>query len=489
MTANAPSVSFSSQVTATQHPLVAQYTITVPDGSAVKVQFGPTTSYGLQTNSTDAPSGGGAVSILVAGMTADSAYHLQALVTLGNGTTQADSDHVFQTGALPSSDLPKLQVTTNRAPAPGVELVNMNPGIPVVTDLSGNVLWFYLGDATDVANHGHPMPLRMLANGNIMALITNRYTGHPNTPYGCLREVDLSCTTVSNAYGPRSITLPELNQRLQQVPTPSGRIVQVNYFSHDVFELANGHVVVICQEFVDVTMDGATITVMGDALVDLDEAFNPQWVWSAFDHLDLTRHPYLWDPDHDWTHSNAVQATPDGNLMLSVRNQSWVLKINYANGAGDGSILWRLGYEGDFTLAGNAPANWFFAQHYPHILTTSGTSITSLTVVDNGNYRPGTDPPEFSRCLIVQLNEAAMTAEVAWQYPQSPDFYSYWGGDVVQLGNGDMEICMSRPTPQHSFAREVNFQSGTLQWEMLIAPPYAYRSYRMPSLYPGVQWP
>lgn len=73
----------------------------------------------------------------------------------------------------------------------------------------------------------------------------------------------------------------------------------------------------------------------------------------------------------DWTHSNALVYSPsDGNLLLSVRHQSWVLKIDYNNGAGTGNLLWRLGYQGDFALTQNGvpsfdPSDWFsFLPHY-----------------------------------------------------------------------------------------------------------------------------
>ncbi len=62
-------------VTATNNPQVALYTITPPFAGNVTVNFGPTTSYGKQTWSVATPSGGGPVSIEVAGMLASTAYH------------------------------------------------------------------------------------------------------------------------------------------------------------------------------------------------------------------------------------------------------------------------------------------------------------------------------------------------------------------------------------------------------------------------------
>ena len=88
-------------VTATNNPQVALYTITPPFAGNVTVNFGPTTSYGKQTWSVATPSGGGPVSIEVAGMLASTAYHLQAAVTLADGVTATDVDHTFTTGAVP----------------------------------------------------------------------------------------------------------------------------------------------------------------------------------------------------------------------------------------------------------------------------------------------------------------------------------------------------------------------------------------------------
>src|ERR1700757_340071 len=55
-------------VAATANPQVALYTISVPDGLSAFIQFSTDTSYRLSTWSVAAPSGGGAVPVLVAGM-------------------------------------------------------------------------------------------------------------------------------------------------------------------------------------------------------------------------------------------------------------------------------------------------------------------------------------------------------------------------------------------------------------------------------------
>ena len=485
----------SSSVSGTSNPLVASFRLTVPNQSRVKIQFGLTTDYGFETWQVPAPSGGGTVTILVAGMLQSSTYHMRAVIHLANGITIFDVDQTFQTGAIPAHiPMPKFHVVdSSTLPCAGVELVNLNPNNPVVTDLQGNIIWYYF-NATDQAHKCHPMPLKPLPNGNMLVSCTNRYDGS-QTPYCVLREVDLASNTVSGPNGPRELFMEDLNQRLQKVKTPFGRTVQVNYYSHDVLPLPNGHTVLLCQEFVNIDVGGTQILVWGDALVDLDDSYNPVWVWSAFDVLDINRHPFEWSPDgYDWTHCNAVQSTPDGNLLLSVRNQSWVLKLDYANGSGTGRILWTLGFQGDFSWNRLDTATWFFAQHDPFILETSGNSITQLALVDNGNYRAGTYPTPFSRGLILNLDETKMTADISWQYPVSPNFFSFWGGNVNRLPNQNIEVCMSDPIPvgsqqkfAPSFAVEVTVDQQEI-WRMSTTPSNVYRSNRIPSLYPGVQW-
>ena len=105
----------------------------------------------------------------------------------------------------------------------------------------------------------------------------------------------------------------------------------------------------------------------------------------------------------DWTHSNSVVYSPDdGNLLLSMRHQFWVLKIDYENGQGSGDILWRLGPQGDFTLMKGGVADediddWFYSQHYANIVSPNSTGVFNLMVFDNGDDRGIFDVPS-DRC-------------------------------------------------------------------------------------------
>jgi len=500
-------------ISPTSHPLVAKYTITLVKGVKVTVQFGLTTAYGRSTAPVPSPPGGGPVSILIAGMKASTTYHVRARIQWPDGKWLDTPDQTFTTGALPNIALPTLSATTsaNQTPNPGVELVNViDPtGISAVADIDGNILWYY-DNTADSSWEGYAFPIKPMKNGNFMASITNLYSnGVPQTiPYNSvLREIDLVGNPVRELY------LADLNAAL----TKMGSDVQALCYSHDVLPLWNGHTILLVQQQKTVQLTAppgpGQFTILGDAMIDLDENFNPVWTWSTFDWLDVNRHPmeFTAAAGYDWTHCNCIQVAPDGNLVLSSRHQNWLMKIDYQRGNGPGTVLWKLGYQGDFTLVGNAtqPTDWFFAQHYPNLLQASGNQITLLSVFDNGNDRcyatPGgcaatspAPPPPFSRGAIFKVDETAMTARLAWQYPLN--MYSYWGGNVMSLVNDDIEICASEPVaigqpippsdvPSQVAELRLGPTSPVIVWQMTVKPGGTYRSYRIGSLYPGVIWP
>ena len=64
-----------------------------------------------------------------------------------------------------------------------------------------------------------------------------------------------------------------------------------------------------------------------------------------------------------------------------------MIKIDYANGTGDGHIVWTLGQGGNFTLVNTAdpgdPSPWFTHQHDVRYIND-----TTLVLFDDGNTRP-----------------------------------------------------------------------------------------------------
>jgi arylsulfate sulfotransferase len=470
-------------VSPTVNPLVASYSIAAPEGASVQVQFGPDTNYGLTTWSQPAPASGGAVTILVAGMRASSIYHMRAVVQLEDGTQVVDADHVFTTGAVPANRLPTITVnqSADLAPRSGIELLSLVPGTgnqltAVATDLSGNVIWYY-----DMGPGEWPFPIKLLPNGH-MLLVASNVSGTSD-----VREIDLAGTVMNR------ITPSELNSGLSSF--------QAFAFHHDVLQLPNGHLIFIVQYAKAFNIPGLEpgTQITGDALVDWDTKRRvPVWTWSTFDHIDISHAPFGYP---DWTHANAVIYSPDdGNLILSMRNQNWVIKIDYRDGAGDGSILWRLGPGGDFTLpTGEAPIEWNYGQHYPTLLGPNTAGVFPLMFFNNGNNRlldannticgsPGAASC-YSSVPIVELNEYTKTAQIVWEDKLSA--YSICCGNASLLPNGNVEfdVAFDQHTLGISYIQEVTQeQNPQLLWQMNIAGQLAYRGFRIPSLYPGVQW-
>jgi hypothetical protein len=438
----------------------------------VSAEFGPDLTYGRRTWSQPVPAGGETVRLLVAGMRANTTYHIRARIDLRSGRTLFDADHTFTTGALPQASFPSVTVTpaSGLTTGAGVELISSvsTDVSAVVLDTDGAVIWYYY----DPNQPTLAFPIRRLANGNYLINFGST-----------VREVDLAGRIL------REVTLDQLNAGL----AASGYALQATGFHHDVLGLNNQHWIVLVNEsrdFQDLPGYPGTTSVLSDALVDLDPNNEPVWVWQAFDHLDVNRHPFAFP---DWTHSNALVYTSDGNLLLSVRNQSWVLKITYANGTGSGDILWRLGPDGDFTLSEGDPAQWFYNQHFPVLLKTRGSQFR-LALYDNGNTRPDSSGQPclqnntcYSRGVIMNVDELARTAEVSWEHVLG--WFSSWGGSIRVLSNGNVECDSS--TVDGGYSRVVEVMAGSdpqLVWQMDTSGAYLYRAYRISSLYPGVQW-
>ena len=474
-------------VTATWNPLVAAYAIPVPEGASVRVQFGTDTAYIQSTSFVPSPATGGATTVLVAGMRAMTTYHMQAVIELADGSQVLDADHTFTTGAIPANQLPNIssQLTGVGTPSPGVELLSLNQSktenllCAVATDLAGNVIWYY-----GLPAGASVQPIKLLPDGHMLLLTY----GSVND----IREIDLAGNIIYQ------ITLDAINESLALHAS-----FQIGELSHDVFILPNGHLMLLAgvtETINDFPGIPSGTVVVGNALIEWDLQRGAVWTWSTFDHLDLTHAPWGLS---DWTHGNAVIYSPDdGDLIFSMRTQNWVVKINYKDGTGDGSILWRFGPGGDFSLSnGEAPIEWSYGQHYPTIQSPNSSGIFSFMFFNNGNYRLMDSNGDvcgstgvgacYSSVPIFELNEYTKTATLVWESNLAPA-YSICCGDALILPNGDVEfdVALDANTPNVSYIEEITqTEAPELIWKMSIRGQLAYRGIRIPSLYPGQVWP
>ena len=82
-----------------------------------------------------------------------------------------------------------------------------------------------------------------------------------------------------------------------------------------------------------------------------------------------------------------------------------------------------------------------------------------------------------------------MTATLQFHQFIPPSLYSVFGGNALILENGDIEYDLCGLNPESSQVFEVTDEpTPQTVWNLTLSKNYAYRSYRVPSLYPGVQW-
>jgi len=472
-------------VTPTLNPLVALYSAPPCKRGTVRVRFrpagGPSNSPWTNTNSLPCVPGQSR-NFVVAGMRANTPYEM-----VHRGSEDQDTPFaslIFTTGTPPATlSIPAF--TVRQAPGPGAEIrrrliyhnLAARPAANAVnllaTDLSGGIEWYY--DPLTSGLIGIALPgSAPLPKGTV--LLGGR-DSHRTAGLNVLREIDLAGNPL------RETNIDAVNAQLK------ARGQQIIYgFHHEFSRLPNGDIVTLGWTQRLVAAGGTPTRYVGDMLIVLDEDLQVTWTWDAFDHLDVTRGPVLGEPCTtpcplpgaiDWLHENAVSWSPaDGNLIVSVRHQDWVIKIDYARGTGDGHVIWRLGQGGDFAVNSPEPSPWFSHQHYPHYLDDK-----TLLLFDNGNTRRAGDPNAHSRGQLWKLDEDARTATLVLN---------------VDLGNYSAELGTAERMPNGNYSFDSGSQQGGLFGQSIEVLPdgtktyveevaaRVYRSFRMDSLYRGV---
>jgi arylsulfate sulfotransferase len=305
---------------------------------------------------------------------------------------------------------------------------------------------------------------------------------------GTLREVDLTGATV----------------RELDVATMKARITTAGFDPaifegphHDVILLPNGHFLVFghyTKPYTDLPGLPGTTNVAVDSIIDLDASWNVTWVWDGAAHLDIARAPMGYP---DWTHCNGLLYSPvDHDLIVSCRNQSLVFKLDYNDGAGSGSVIWRLGNGGDFSLTNGTVADWNYGQHNPNFFGPAANDV--LAVWDNGNNRvmdslnnicgTGVQPACYSRGVAFHLDEIGHTATIVFDH--RPGIFAPFIGSIQLLANGNVEDDAGAIgfVPIANINEVTNAAPPQPVWHMQVNGSFVYRGTRIPSLYPGVQW-
>ena len=469
-------------ISPTANPLVALYSAPPCPFGRVRVQYRAAGALFKQTTPFQPCKPGVSVNFYVAGMRENTNY-LMRQEWVFFGTTIRGPILSFQTGSLPV-ELSQPQALLLNPPN---QQSSLNEGVllhsrtfnaifggldyPFATDLLGRVIWYHIPEIP-------PMPkwvtvTRPLPGGRLLMTV----------PFNVLREIDLAGNILRET---NTFAIEE--QLRSQVTDPLGT------FHHEAIRLPNGHTLALAsvERIVTDVQGPGPVNVLGDILLDLDENWRVAWFWNSFDFLDVSRRAVLGEtcagpdsgcsplrlgPDaNDWTHSNSIHYLPaDGNLLLSVRHQDWVIKIDYRDGAGTGEVLWRMGRDGDFRIAPvDDPELWFTHQHD---VSYDGNT---LLVYDNGNTRQALNPDVHSRGQVLRVDEDLR--QVMLELNVDLGHYAKAVGSAQRLSNGNYHFLSGMLQPGF-FSLSIELLPNGQNNYVLQVPTIIYRSFRMKSLY------
>lgn len=155
---------------------------------------------------------------------------------------------------------------------------------------------------------------------------------------------------------------------------------------------------------------------LSDGIVEIAPSGEIVKTWHSHEYMDPDVD--VLDPQdfpHEWGHANALTMTPDGKVMVSFREISTIMIIDWESG----DVEWKWG------------RGTVSCQHSPSI-TPQGT----LLVFDNGAHHP-----IQSRSRVVEVDRS--TRKIVWQFLGSPVF-SFFSGHIAgaqRLPGGNTFIC------------------------------------------------
>jgi hypothetical protein len=443
------------------NPLVALFSAPPTRGTSMYVQFaqaGPTLSW--QSTSSRPIVRGKSTNFIVAGMLPDTTYMMRSVVN--NKTVSAPLS--FTTGGLPANvHLPKITVV--QPPAAGTDLsqgVIFHAGIPdtLATNLNGKIIWYY----DSAANNFNGIAPNLEPGGTVMML--GAFTG-PGENVTTFRQIDLAGDII------RQTNVDAINTQLAAMHKP-----QLLDFDHEAKLLPNGDTVLVGITPKTVEYQGKPTKFNGDMVVVLDQNFHVKWTWDAFNWLSTNRVGTDGSVPTDWLHVNAVSWSPaDKDLIVSMRSQDWVIKIDYDNGKGNGHVLWTLGADGSFKPVANTTQPWFSHQHDARFINND-----TLLIFDDGNTRHDATGGGDSRGQEWILNERKGTATLVVNSDLGN--YSSFLGSAEMLSNGNLAFtsgALGNPSDWAGQSIEV-LPNGTRVYVQQIGE-LEYRSYFESSLY------
>lgn len=203
--------------------------------------------------------------------------------------------------------------------------------------------------------------------------------------------------------------------------------------------------------------------VIGLVIQEIDKNKNVVFQWRSWDHIPITdaQHQNMTANYLDYIHGNAIDLDYDGNILISSRHLDEITKINRQTG----SIIWRLGGPGNMFTFTNDPGRFYY-QHGVRRLANG-----NIILFDNGNFHT----PPYSRAVEYRLDENNMTAEMVWQYRNTPDVFGFAMGFAQRLDNGNTLISWGSANPT---VTEVTSTGEKVLEMSLPQGVYTYRAFK-----------
>jgi arylsulfate sulfotransferase len=216
---------------------------------------------------------------------------------------------------------------------------------------------------------------------------------------------------------------------------------------HDIYELPTGNLLMTSADLKSGTVE--------DYLIEVDRKSGH--IIRSFDMNDILDpgrpHQVEGLAPHDWLHMNSiVYDSSDGSIIISSKAQSAVVKLSYPGM----HIQWILGPHDNWspkyqpyllTPVGDL-FEWSWSQHHATLYSPDnpGDHTVEVLLFDNANYRSFESarayaPSEwYSMLAHYQINEAARTVELVWEYgrERGSSLFSAARGSAYHLANGDI---------------------------------------------------
>lgn len=361
----------------------------------------------------------------------------------------AGAARLMPNGVSVPSDFPHINVTVNKETADGYIFLNAwrddNP-YNIIFANDGSPVWYKRTNDGD-----RRRDFKVQKNGYITMLVRGS-AGYP--------------------FGQGHVAYDENFNEVQTFHAVNGYGTD----EHELQVLPDGHYLLLGLRNVQVDMSRFVAGGQRNANLGVTaiQEFTPEgdliFLWDAYneiaDHIPFTELENITGNSFRYPHMNAIDIDDDGNILVSCRHLSSVIKID----RNTGDIIWELGgHYNDFTFV-NDPLNGFRNQHDIRALGNN-----HYTVFDNGNLH---NPPR-SRGVEYVLDTTKKTATLVWEYRNPPGTSdSYYMGNAQRLPNGNTLIDWAvgdRPK-----ATEVT-RDGQVVYEMNFVNGYhCYRAFRFP---------